>query len=710
MRGMSIPSSCKRVCVPQWSLNALQAFYVAQVPLHPPFLRFLYPRSAGQLTRRTRRYSSGRTLGQSGPSTGEDGDSANEAETKNRDQASGTDSIPQAGPGIQQTLLDRPSDVPEGSKSNEQQMMGQTQMRRKKWNPFTTDARQEMRELLNTLEDLANKDADAPAASSYADLQTNEPWVYGASRRPGLVGLPQSPIFKKKRKRDTPPKSIPNPALEPLSQDPWARMLAEPVRLCRGTGVRLPVSLLSDWGLTRHPESGEIYLMPTRLADLDSVERVSTRQELEWRKMNSAQHSDDDGFAPNDEHDGFDVIEDDIEDGQAPSLKDSSSEGELLSHPPSKSKSHSDSLRPALRLLLYDNLINLSTLFTLRKGKGSSAAGRFLPKHLIRESEQARQYERSRKTFETLTGTQDSTPSTDTATLDLSNVQWQNDIGLRILEILRKRVVIAFDRIVSRQRRKRLLRMSAVPMSRAVGMNCPASGMASQGLHDTTDATSTGQESDSPPSGSRVTNCEQSESTHPLPPKVYLHLGPLKSTSLDLLTDHARTIMVPPLVSSITEPRSQHFPVFPLRAMLGEKHYQDLLAPVRRYQYLRSDPLNSIDLDKEEYLLMLKHRAQTEHLEVFVRAIWRLWRWGGGRRWMNPDNEHDEGWKKIVAEVGAMLSKKSGVERGADPQEVAEELMKEVEEVTEGEATEELYVAGEGDVDSSEDRDWRERR
>ena len=132
--------------------------------------------------------------------------------------------------------------------------------KRRQWSPYDGHGREDLRSLADSLqgtlispENPVHDDNAAPTRSSVSDC------------------LPVSPLVQA-FERDRAPKSLPKGAeKEALASNPWANMLASPVRLCTATGVRLPKDLLVPWGLVKHPATEKVYFMPTELAELDSL-------------------------------------------------------------------------------------------------------------------------------------------------------------------------------------------------------------------------------------------------------------------------------------------------------------------------------------------------------------------------------------------------------------------------------------------------------
>lgn len=569
---------------------------------------------------------------------------------------------------------------------------------RRKIDPYSPRSRQNVKAVIEALEDLADQDAQNKQSSAI-DPATGKPWQHQPLRRPDLPELPRSPIFKKQRKKDVPLKEMPTPAEQPLSHDPWARMLAEPVRLCRGSGVRLPISLLSNWRLTKHPTNGEVYLMPSQLADLEHMEKVSSRQEVRWRKKMRLRGAVDKHAPPEQVF----LLDDFAGEADKADNTDASISGEEpletdldpALYQKLSSTSRQPGTTPAVRILPYDNLINLFSLTTLRHvSKRVNTTIRLLPRLWLDRFEQARHYERNREAFEKLTGERDTSPPTVEATLDLNRLQWQTDIGERLMDILRKRVIAALGRVAilnAETKKCRLRHISAISMTKTKQLldPNPSFEISSDDHNDTsqprllsygTSSTPDATEPVTSPNAVPITQGREVAVDHALTPRFFLYLGPRDSSGLEEMANPERQAMIPPLLRSPVKGRSQRFPVFPIRAMLGEEYYASMLELLEGDGHLQVQEVNDLDTEGGDYLLMLKPSARNEFIEGLLREVWRLWRYGGGRRWMDPENEDYEGWKAILSEMHRLQARHVGQERMEQTEAGIDELVRQIEE------------------------------
>jgi hypothetical protein len=131
--------------------------------------------------------------------------------------------------------------------------------KRRPWSPYDERGRGDLRIL---------------AASLQKSLETSElpshDGTEAATQPKPSTCLPVSPLVQALERKNT--KKLPiKGGEEELADNPWAKMLASPMRLCSATGVRLPKDLLVPWGLVKNPATEEVYFMPTELAELDSL-------------------------------------------------------------------------------------------------------------------------------------------------------------------------------------------------------------------------------------------------------------------------------------------------------------------------------------------------------------------------------------------------------------------------------------------------------
>lgn len=91
--------------------------------------------------------------------------------------------------------------------------------------------------------------------------------------------LPQSPVVTHPRStagKNRKPRVTPE-EMSRLGKNPWAVLLASPIRACVVTGARLPSDLLGTWGLVRQPSTDTSVMMPVGLMQ-DSLQSSKPSQ------------------------------------------------------------------------------------------------------------------------------------------------------------------------------------------------------------------------------------------------------------------------------------------------------------------------------------------------------------------------------------------------------------------------------------------------
>ncbi|EQL38604.1 hypothetical protein BDFG_00172 [Blastomyces dermatitidis ATCC 26199] len=90
--------------------------------------------------------------------------------------------------------------------------------------------------------------------------------------------LPKSPIVARLEQRGSKLKPRAGKQdIDRLKYNPWAQILASPVRMCVATGARIPDKLLGDWGLVQHPKTKRSWIMPVDLVK-EELQRVSAKR------------------------------------------------------------------------------------------------------------------------------------------------------------------------------------------------------------------------------------------------------------------------------------------------------------------------------------------------------------------------------------------------------------------------------------------------
>ncbi|MCJ1353470.1 MAG: hypothetical protein MMC33_003456 [Icmadophila ericetorum] len=147
-------------------------------------------------------------------------------------------------------------------------------------------------DFLNLLGDLkadlesSNTSREGEEIIRHGDTKTLEEPQTGANFGSILEGMPLSPLIHPelrkarqqfKRKKEFPAKEK-TEFQKALEKNPFAHMLAEPVRTCALSGIRQPSSFHIRFALRSHP-SGNLFYLPTRLAPTKQEEELWAQAE-----------------------------------------------------------------------------------------------------------------------------------------------------------------------------------------------------------------------------------------------------------------------------------------------------------------------------------------------------------------------------------------------------------------------------------------------
>lgn len=132
--------------------------------------------------------------------------------------------------------------------------------KRRPWSPYDERGKGDLRILAASLQE----------SLETSELPSQDGTEAAARLKPSTI-LPVSPLVQALERKNTRKLPLKGGEEKELADNPWAKMLASPMRLCSATGVRLPRDLLVPWGLVKNPATKEVYFMPTELAELDSL-------------------------------------------------------------------------------------------------------------------------------------------------------------------------------------------------------------------------------------------------------------------------------------------------------------------------------------------------------------------------------------------------------------------------------------------------------
>jgi hypothetical protein len=278
--------------------------------------------------------------------------------------------------------------------------------------------------------------------------------------------------------------------------------------------------------------------------------------------------------------------------------------------------------RSITRTVLYDSLV---TFMSAKKP----------PPVLYRAAQKlddAQHFSKQRANFAYATG-HEIGPEPVEATLQIRDIRRQKDLRQRLTFILRKRVLLTFEEILKLQ---------------ATDLGEQENALVSTIQASKVFATLQEQERisvDVPAASLNSTNRSAALGVEDATPRILLYLGPRGNQDFEwpaapsfLARCHNNTNpQVPPMLPLLSSASLQAFPVFPIGFMLDANQLDNLYEVLKRYSVFSAEVLDSISRKTDEArFVMLKPGSenQTVAFERFVRNIWRLWRYGGGRRWL----------------------------------------------------------------------------
>ena len=489
---------------------------------------------------------------------------------------------------------------------------------------------------------------------------------YPSTKLVRLPSLPQSPILKKRLGRKEPRKREALPEERPLDYDPWAAMLAVPVRLCNVTRVRLPIPLLTNWDLVKHPESGDIYVLPDALADLDQLEQMGRRQLEQSERDQEEARTRSQRLSDEQELTARPQTEESEDHADLEGLHSGFSSESVASSAPERlpetafvpmARTHLyPGKAPATRILASKQAIEALTdqlTYTERSSdpskprttKPAANVMRVLPQHWRERIGRAQHYESNRKEVEKATGIKDPMPESLEATITPRNLKWQPDIGDRLLDILRRRVIISIRRIMehatSSPRKVKQRSVTAVPQVLDVIKN-GGDWASVVGELSKTELETPATDEDAFPVD--IFPAERAAPSPYIMPRMLLYFCDPTSSSLSNLPtppvpgrmstvekDESENAsqkpipLLPPLIPATAKAfqDGRHTPVFPVHALLDTERYMELLQALKPYDSLFSS---------ESAEQVISVRAVADYSDVLFTEIWRLWRYVGGRK------------------------------------------------------------------------------
>jgi hypothetical protein len=208
--------------------------------------------------------------------------------------------------------------------------------------------------------------------------------------------LPESPVMRRLQKEKKHKRMPTEEELSALSNNPWASILASPVRFCQGTGVRLPSDLLVPWSFVTKRSTDTTYLMPAALADLKKLKSLGDF------KKDSETSEESKGDNP----------------GRAPDFN---------------AVPRITKLMGKTNILPYQPLIQKLTDRMIPRGKTGTRVGAVQSILSLRVKTAFSEVQHYAKDQE------------ERKRMDLKSLQWQHDIPSRMMDIMKERVLTALE-------------------------------------------------------------------------------------------------------------------------------------------------------------------------------------------------------------------------------------------------------------------------
>lgn len=529
---------------------------------------------------------------------------------------------------------------------------------KQRFNPYSQSGLRKMKSLLSEI-----KLNTIEASRQPRDVKNDHPL-----RVEKVASIPQSPLVTRAGKST---KSLGVPKREPtfdeesaLKDNPWAQMLASPLRACQASGARLPSDLLASLGYVVKPEDEKAYLMPVQLADLQGLERRISKElyEEDWRRVR--------------------------EDRRAAREQRASEETQATNKPPNPR------IPPRSRLVSDINLIRFLTRTFVEPSRGDpsvlqtkrGAVMRLLPFQAKEAISVAQHYMRNNQQVDAASGLADSTLLDSGQGLYLKDLQWQPDMEERLVRILRKRVIVALRTLAELTKEDT---SSAAP-ARVVALSIPDDGGFQEGvlmsskpkLGQSRRGLSATQSDKHEANEGNVTNAPLGHAEW-LPGSIFLHIGggdmssllsrrttpsetpsttpqqstssfpspspsPSPSASISTLPPLPGNALIPPM---ITVANTYRFPVFSLHHLLAtgtgpanqstETDLHDLHTLISQTPTLQAPNSGTTTATEsaaeKDHLLFIRRGVGPP--KALVEEVWHLWRYLAGAK-MHVRVEH----------------------------------------------------------------------
>lgn len=498
------------------------------------------------------------------------------------------------------------------------------------WRPLSAEGQHDLRSLAESLHSLsASLESQAlNGLSAVRDehwSETSPSWLGSVPQGIKDFDIPSSPLEKHIGKTKWVPKRAPtSEEKERLANNPWAAMLASPMRFESATRSRLPGALLMHLGKVANPEDSHVYMLPDDLADLDAFNK-----RLRKAKASSAMRRGDNTKA-----------------------------GQTVRVLPYK--------------LLMEELTDSFLVWSTSKKEGDTKAGavarRLFPRRWHEKDEKFEAYREASKAYwrirERESQLDDNAFKQPEPPLEASKMKWQPEIAERIPNIMRQRVLLALNQMAQKQNMpndKQRLNFYCLPWPDGPSLNvsgtllCESEHWNDTGDIEKSEVINTGahdpgrDQSDVAVQPSEIRDesenilCIKNDPREWLPGSFILHVGPPNTalsalpyldpagiSSTDMLdTDDPafnQSKFIPPMLK-IAE--TYRVPIFNMRAMLGPRLSNFLDKILAKHRHFQEIPSGVGAEQNQNHIILIKPTAPCSH--HLAQELWQLWRYLGGR-------------------------------------------------------------------------------
>ena len=473
------------------------------------------------------------------------------------------------------------------------------------WSPYKESGPSDLKSLADSLRGLAENMDDKITLSTIRKVKPDD--------------LPESPLLRRMRKQRPHKRQVAPEESEPLANNLWAQMLASPIRCCTATKVRAPSDLMMPWGLMENPNDEKVYMMPRDVARLEQLrlgkDAVLAREE--WAESETPSQ----------------VVE------PAPS-SDSEGDGSTQSTPAPTSSSRL--MSPLSRFWMLP-LRMMLRVFN-RKLQKPLVARRLMPPRWLAAIDDDES--RHRQLGE---------PAPVTP-------HWQADMDERLLSILQRRLLAAFEGFIRRQQRDAGTEAGIVKISVPDG-NWSATAVQStltprevEGVDDMVSGSMLlyvgskpiyemlTQELDTKQWSLRAewdgTNTFQDSFAFPRTVKFAWQPS---SASVPIQAKYATTTKHP-LIAPTVGVKNVRLPVLPVLGLLTPAQaasLRDFLDPPESSSSFHPNATASDDASSQSYLILVPPAPPTHPAHLLMLEAYRLWRYVGGRHHVFPEKKNE---------------------------------------------------------------------